>query len=235
MTAQTCDRVPVHARRRAHQLRRAASALRLRSVVMPRQFGGQTSLHQAQGWARNERDMLYRTTWAWVRRRNPLRCKGWKDSSIAATASGSSRIHRYEPGAITPTTKLRLSQKHSGDRPHVAETLEALRTSGGSFSSPHRIVDTRGTTRSVAIVGERLVDESGEIIGSSGFYVDVTETIDDTVTESANRAFNVLTWHSQETLVKVRDVAEKLLTGLATDFHMPDAVPTHSDHALLGL
>jgi hypothetical protein len=178
--------------------------------------------------------MLYRTTWAWVRRRNPLRCKGWKDSSIAAPASGSSRIHRYEPGAITPTTELRLSQKHSGDRPHVAETLEALRTSGGSFSSRHRIVDTRGTTRSVAIVGERLVDKSGEIIGSSGFYVDVTETIDDTVTESANRAFNVLTWHSQETLVKVRDVAEKLLTGLATDFHMADAVPTHSDHAPAG-
>ncbi|MGG7104978.1 hypothetical protein [Rhodococcus sp. 24CO] len=43
MTAQTCDRVPVRARRRAHQLRRAASALRLRSGVMPRQFGGQTS------------------------------------------------------------------------------------------------------------------------------------------------------------------------------------------------
>lgn len=35
--------------------------------------------------------------------------------------------------------------------------------------------------------------------------------------------------------MKVRDVAEKLLTGLATDFHMTDAVPTHSDHALLGL
>lgn len=98
--------------------------------------------------------MLYRTTWAWVRRRNPLCYNGWEDSSIAATASGSSRIHRYEPGAITPTTKLRLSQKHSGDRPHVAETLEALRTSGGSFSSRHRIVDTRGTTRSVVIVGE---------------------------------------------------------------------------------
>lgn len=98
--------------------------------------------------------MLYRTTWAWIRRRNPLCYNGWEDSSIAAPASGSSRIHRYEPGAITPATELRLSQKHSGDRPHVAETLEALRTSGGSFSSRHRIVDTRGTTRSVVIVGE---------------------------------------------------------------------------------
>lgn len=52
---------------------------------------------------------------------------------------------------------------------------------------------------------------------------------------SADRALDVLTWYSQETSVKVRDVAEKLLTGLATDFHMPDAAPTHSDHALLGL
>lgn len=52
---------------------------------------------------------------------------------------------------------------------------------------------------------------------------------------SADRALDVLTWYSQETSVKVRDVAERLLTGLATDFHMPDAVRTPFDHLLLGL
>ncbi len=108
-----------------------------------------------------------------------------------------------------------------------------------------------------------MVDESGEIIGSSGFYIAVTETIGDTVKESvdelvaeiassraaiaqakrmlmlvnaipADRAFDILTWHSQETNVKVRNVAERLLTRVATDFHIPDAVRTHFDHVLLG-
>lgn len=172
------------------------------------------------------------------------------------------RMHGYEPGAIVPTTELLLSHKHPEDRPHVAQTLEAIRTSGGSFSSQHRIVDTKGRTRSVVVVGDRLVDESGEIIGSSGFYVDVTETLGETVKESvdelvaeiassraaieqakgmlmlvyaipADRAFDVLTWHSQETNIKVRDVAERLLARVAADFEVPSAVRTHFDHVLL--
>ncbi|EME24466.1 hypothetical protein G418_06002 [Rhodococcus qingshengii BKS 20-40] len=172
------------------------------------------------------------------------------------------RMHGYEPGAIVPTTELLLSHKHPEDRPHVAQTLEAIRTSGGSFSSRHRIVDTKGRTRSVVVVGDRLVDESGEIIGSSGFYVDVTETLGETVKDSvdelvaeisssraaieqakgmlmlvyaipADRAFDVLVWHSHETNIKVRDVAERLLARVAADFEVPAAVRTHFDHVLL--
>ncbi|WP_336874483.1 ANTAR domain-containing protein [Rhodococcus qingshengii] len=114
----------------------------------------------------------------------------------------------------------------------------------------------------MVVVGDRLVDESGEIIGSSGFYVDVTETLGETVKESvdelvaeiassraaieqakgmlmlvyaipADRAFDVLTWHSQETNIKVRDVAERLLARVAADFEVPAAVRTHFDHVLL--
>ncbi|WP_258957215.1 PAS domain-containing protein [Rhodococcus globerulus] len=65
-------------------------------------------------------------------------------------------MHGYEPGTIAPTTELPLSHRHPDDRPHVAQTLETIRTSGGSFSSRHRIVDTRGTTRSVVVAGDRL-------------------------------------------------------------------------------
>jgi len=77
------------------------------------------------------------------------------------------RMHGYEPGTIAPT-ELLLSHKHPDDRPHVAQTLGAIRTSGGSFSSRHRIVDTKGRTHSVVVVGDRLLDESGEIMGNSG-------------------------------------------------------------------
>ena len=49
----------------------------------------------------------------------------------------------------------------------------------------------------------------------------------------ADRAFDVLTWRSQETNVKVRDVAERMLTRVAKDLPVPGAVRIHFDHVLL--
>lgn len=172
------------------------------------------------------------------------------------------RMHGYEPGTALPTTELILSHKHPDDRAHVAQTLHAIRTSGGSFSSRHRIVDTKGVTRALVVVGDRLLDDAGEVIGSSGFYVDVTETLGSAVKESvdevvdeinssrgsieqakgmlmlvygitADRAFDVLTWRSQETNVKVRDVAQQLLTRVASEFHVPSTLRTRFDHLIL--
>ena len=172
------------------------------------------------------------------------------------------RMHGYEPGTVLPTTELLLSHKHPEDRAHVAQTLHAIRTSGGSFSSRHRIIDTKGVTRSVVVVGDSLLDEEGKVIGSSGFYVDVTDTLGNAVKESvdevvaeitisrgsieqakgmlmlvygitADRAFEILTWRSQKTNVKVRDVAEQLLTRVTSEFHVPSTVRTRFDHLLL--
>ncbi|WP_235867949.1 ANTAR domain-containing protein [Rhodococcus qingshengii] len=173
-------------------------------------------------------------------------------------------MHGGEPGAIAPTTELLLSHNLSDHRPHVAETLEVIRTSVGSFGSRHRIVDTRGTTRWVVVVGDRWSTSparssavpastsmssklsvtrssnrwtswSPEIASSRAAIERAKGMLMLVCAISADRALDVLTWHSQETSVKVRDVAERLLTGLATDFHMPDAVRTHFDHVLLGL
>ncbi|MCD2157981.1 PAS and ANTAR domain-containing protein [Rhodococcus cerastii] len=172
------------------------------------------------------------------------------------------RMHGYEPGTVLPTTELILSHKHPDDRAHVAQTLCAIRTCGGSFSSRHRIVDTKGVTHAVVVVGDRLLDAAGKVIGSSGFYVDVTDTLGSTVKESvdevvaeinssrgsieqakgmlmlvygitADRAFDVLTWRSQETNVKVRDVAEQLLARVASEFHVPSTLRTQFDHLIL--
>jgi PAS domain S-box-containing protein len=172
------------------------------------------------------------------------------------------RMHGYDPATAAPTTELLLSHKHPDDRAHVAHTLHTIRTSGGAFSSRHRIIDTHGHTRSVVVVGDRVLDEHGEVIGSSGFYIDITDTIDSTVSEAvddavadltasrgaieqakgmlmliyripADRAFDVLVWHSQQTNVKLRDIAEGLLTRVATDLDVPTAVRTRFDHLLL--
>ncbi|WP_241896177.1 PAS and ANTAR domain-containing protein [Rhodococcus sp. 66b] len=172
------------------------------------------------------------------------------------------RMHGYDPATAAPTTELLLSHKHPDDRAHVAHTLHTIRTSGGAFSSRHRIIDTHGHTRSVVVVGDRVLDDDGEVIGSSGFYIDITDTIDSTVTEAvddvvadltasrgaieqakgmlmliyripADRAFDVLVWHSQQTNTKLRDIAEGLLTRVATDLDVPTAVRTRFDHLLL--
>jgi hypothetical protein len=44
-------------------------------------------------------------------------------------------------------------------------------------SNPHRIITVQGETRDVVIIGERLHDDdTGEVIGTQGFYLDVTPT-----------------------------------------------------------
>lgn len=165
-------------------------------------------------------------------------------------------MHGYQPGTVTPTTELLLSQKHPDDRAHVTQTLHAIRTSGGTFSSRHRIIDTHGATHSVVVVGDRLLVPNGN---TTGFYIDITDTtISDTVdnivaditatrgsieqakgmlmliyTIPADRAFDVLIGHSQQTNTKLRDIAEQLLTRVATELDVPANLRTRFDHLLL--
>jgi hypothetical protein len=42
------------------------------------------------------------------------------------------------------------------------------------ISTRHRIIDTKGRTHDVVVVSERLQDDAGEVVGTHGFYVDVT-------------------------------------------------------------
>jgi PAS domain S-box-containing protein len=165
------------------------------------------------------------------------------------------RMHGYEPGTVMPTTELLLSHKHPDDRQQVAAVLERV-VNGEPFSSRHRIIDTAGRTHWVIVIGDRMVDEAGEIIGTSGFYVDYTETMQSDISAavskmaegraeieqakgllmaaygiSADRAFDILVWRSQETNIKVRDLARRFVAemtgGLAADTR------ARVDHALL--
>ena len=83
-------------------------------------------------------------------------------------------MHGYEPGTVTPTTELVLSHKHPDDYQQVATTLGEMRRSHRTFSTRHRIIDTQGEVHSVVVIGDQLYAEGGELIGTGGFYVDVT-------------------------------------------------------------
>jgi alkyl hydroperoxide reductase subunit AhpC len=149
------------------------------------------------------------------------------------------RMHGYEPGTAHPTTELVLSHKHPDDYGQVAAMLDEIRRTSGAFSTRHRIIDTHGVVRHVVVVGDQMFDDEGKVIGTHGFYVDVTPSVrqhrDEMVTEavaeiaqtrgvieqtkgmlmliyriSADSAFELLRWRSQETNTKLRVLAEQI-------------------------
>ncbi len=153
------------------------------------------------------------------------------------------RMHGYEPGSVTPTTELVLSHKHPDDRGQVAATIDQILNTHKAFSTRHRIIDMAGNVRHIVVVGDQLCDDHNAVIGTHGFYVDVTPLPDqaneDLVTArlaeiADNRAgieqakgmlmlvygideqaaFNLLKWLSQEANVKLRLLAEQI----AADF-----------------
>lgn len=105
------------------------------------------------------------------------------------------RMHGYEPGTVTPTTELVIAHKHPEDRDQVAASINDMIERRQAFSTSHRIVDTRGNTHHVVVVGDQFCDASGEVVGTHGFYVDVTqastrkqeEAISEKVAEIAER------------------------------------------------
>lgn len=153
------------------------------------------------------------------------------------------RMHGYEPGTVTPTTEIVLSHEHPDDYGQVAATLEEIRRTSQAFSTRHRIIDVQGNVHYVVVVGDRLHAEDGTVIGTHGFYVDVTPSVqqghEDRVTEAvaeiaesrraieqakgmlmliyridADAAFDLLKWRSQEGNVKLRLLAAQI----AADF-----------------
>ena len=136
-------------------------------------------------------------------------------------------MHGYEPGSVVPTTRLVLSHKHPDDREAVQDLLDRALHSGGSFFSRHRICDTAGDEHSVIVVADRMLDETGAVVGTSGYYVDVTEALQ----ESRQDVFD-------ETLPKVveaRAEIEQAKGALRVVYGInDDAVTVDSDVLLQG-
>jgi len=172
------------------------------------------------------------------------------------------RLHGYEPGTVTPTTDLVLSHKHPDDRGQIAATIDEILTTHRPFSTRHRILDTGGNVRHVVVIGDQLRDDHGEVIGTHGFYVDVTsppgsgpeETITLRVAEIAERrarieqvkgmlmlvygideaaAFDLLKWLSQESNIKLRVLAEQIAADFCAAGQQTDSSRTVFDGLLL--
>ncbi len=149
------------------------------------------------------------------------------------------RMHGYSPGTVTPTTELVLAHKHPDDRGQVAATIDDIVNTHKPFSTRHRIIDTGGNVRHVVVVGDRLDDDQGAVIGTQGFYVDVSpppdaendglvtarlaEIAENRATIEQTKgmlmliydideaaAFNLLKWLSQEANIKLRVLAEQI-------------------------
>ncbi|MGO9030891.1 PAS and ANTAR domain-containing protein [Mycobacterium sp.] len=171
-------------------------------------------------------------------------------------------MHGYQPGAVVPTTELLLSHKHPEDREHVQDILDRALHSKSSFSSRHRFIDVGGNVHDAIVVADRMADESGAVVGTAGYYIDLTDTFVETrqvaldealpdlfearaVIEqvkgvlmaiyrvSAEQAFSVLRWRSQETNTKLRALAKQLIAEIPT-LPTPSAdVQSAFDHLLL--
>lgn len=172
------------------------------------------------------------------------------------------RMHGYEPGSVQPTTKLLLAHKHPEDRKHVQDLLDYALQSGESFSSRHRFIDTAGVVHDAIVVADRMLDDAGVVLGTEGHYIDLTNTFDEARQEvldealpdlfenratieqvkgvlmyvyrvSAEQAFRVLQWRSQETNTKLRGLAKQLLDELTTLAPPSAVMQSQFDHLLL--
>lgn len=171
------------------------------------------------------------------------------------------RLHGYEPGSVTPTTDLVLSHKHPQDRGQVAATIDQIVNTRQAFSTRHRIVDTAGNVRHVVVVGDRLFDDDGDVVGTHGFYIDVSpargQADEDAVSArlaeinenragieqakgmlmlvygiSEDAAFELLRWLSQEANIKLRPLAEQIVEDFR-DAGLRLNAQTEFDHLLL--
>jgi hypothetical protein len=152
------------------------------------------------------------------------------------------KMHGYLPGSIAPTTATVLSHKHPDDYRQIADTLDLVRQARQAFSSRHRIIDVQGRIHHVVVVGDLLREVDGTVIGTHGYYVDVTpseQERQDQVTAAVTiiaesradieqakgmlmliygmdegAAFELLRWRSQETNVKLKLIARQV----AADF-----------------
>lgn len=173
-------------------------------------------------------------------------------------------MHGFGPHEVVPTTALMLAHQHPDDRATtVTAVLEALR-SGRPFASRHRIVDSRQTERLIISVGQAELDGAGQIHRITGFMVDITGTFRQEVAASTHAAveaagasraaieqakgalmlvygmdedaaFNLLRWYSQRSNVKLRDLADTLVTATAQGVPLSGDSRRRLDEVFFGL
>ncbi|MFA4081841.1 PAS and ANTAR domain-containing protein [Mycobacteroides salmoniphilum] len=173
------------------------------------------------------------------------------------------QMHGYGSEEFTPTTEIVLSHKHPDDFRQVAATLDEIRRTAQPFSTRHRIIDLQQQVHHVVVIGDRLYDDDGTVIGTHGFYVDVTPSAqqdrEDSLTAAvveiaesrgiieqakgmlmliyrlnADTAFELLKWRSQESNVKLRALAQQIVADFQSlDFGKSSPSRSEYDRLLL--
>ncbi|WP_039799434.1 PAS and ANTAR domain-containing protein [Nocardia araoensis] len=171
-------------------------------------------------------------------------------------------IYGYAAGTVRPSTELLLAHKHPDDRALVAEAVATAVRTGEPFCGRHRVIDTAGRTHHVIVVADRMLDDRESVVGTAGYFIDVSgtleenrqEILDDTLPElvesravieqakgvlmvvygiNAEQAFRVLQWRSQETNIKLRTLAQQLVGEVPAMGGGPAAQRARFDHLLL--
>ena len=127
----------------------------------------------------------------------------------------------------------------------MAKTIDEMLRTHRAFRPRHRILDNSGVVHQVVVVGDLLTDVHEVVIGTHGYYVDITPSSDRAredlisarvaeitehraVIEQAKgmlmliyglddeAAFDLLRWRSQTTNVKLRQLAQKIVEEFRT-------------------
>ena len=170
------------------------------------------------------------------------------------------KMHGYLPGSVTPTTEMVLAHKHPDDYRQIADTLDLIRQTRQAFSSRHRIIDVHGRVHHVVVVGDLLREADRTVIGTHGYYVDITPSErehQDQVTAAVaviaesradiertkgmlmliygmddSAAFELLKWRSQETNTKLRLLAQQIAADFVALSHS-ETLPARSAYDTL--
>ncbi|MGW5309556.1 ANTAR domain-containing protein [Nocardia thailandica] len=97
------------------------------------------------------------------------------------------RMHGYVPGEVEPTTELLLDHKHPDNPDVLAGLISRVIGAGHPFSSRHRFLDTSGQVHTVMVLADRVLDDEGTPVGTTGYYLDLSDTIGAAAVD-ANRA-----------------------------------------------
>ncbi|GAB18585.1 hypothetical protein GOEFS_059_00190 [Gordonia effusa NBRC 100432] len=164
--------------------------------------------------------------------------------------------------AVTPTTELLLEHKHPDHKWRMGELIDSVRRDRAAFSSHHRIIDTRGNDIPVHVIADTILNDARECIGTSGYYIVLSsegralrplpindERLEVLLTHrrhieqakgalqvvyhlDEDQAFDLLTWRSQETNTKVRDLAAVICERMAS-LTVSSDMRVEFDHLLL--
>lgn len=168
-------------------------------------------------------------------------------------------IHGFSPREVVPTTDLLMAHKHPEDRARTEGVVDRFLRTGERYACYHRIIDAQDHVRHVLVIAGGLTDAEGAITEMSGFMIDLTTTrrndMQSAIREALDgalehrgeidmakgalmlgyradpdEAFAVLRAASNQTNLKVSEIAHRLVTELSAD---SPAAPEHV-HELLG-